>query len=175
MNTEIWKEVKGYEDSYEVSDFGRVRSINRYVNNRHGGLSLKVGKILIQHASLSGRLHVGLSKNSKSKSIDVHKLVALAFLDHTPCGNDLVIDHIDHNHLNNNLSNLQLITHRENTTKDRNVKKGRLTGAFYLKNGGKWQSKIYINGNQEYLGTFTTELEAHNAYMNKLKIHERNL
>ena len=98
----------------------------------------------------------------------VNQIMAIAFLSHKPCGHKIVVDHIDNNKLNNKLYNLQLITHRENISKD---KKGssKYTGVCWHKIKNKWQSSIAINGKIKYLGIFTNEIEAAQAYQNELK------
>lgn len=110
-------------------------------------------------------------KKNKRKQITNHTLVAIAFLNHTPCGHKLVIDHIDGNPLNNMLNNLQIITQRQNVTKKKNKRKPAsiYTGVFWSKRGKKWKSRIYINGKYVNLGSYENELDAHNAYQNKLK------
>jgi hypothetical protein len=78
-----------------------------------------------------------------------------------------LIDHIDENRYNNHLSNLQIITHRENLTKALMHKNpNRLIGV--RRNRDKFQSQIFANGQQNYLGTFDTEMEAHEAYLKAL-------
>jgi hypothetical protein len=78
-----------------------------------------------------------------------------------------LIDHKNENRYNNHLSNLQIITHRENITKALMHKNpNRLIGV--KRNRDKYQSQIFANGQQNHLGTFDTELEAHEAYLKAL-------
>jgi len=105
---EIFKDIPGYEGIYQVSDLGRVKS-----------LKFNKEKILKPGVNNHGYYTVVLCKG-KRKTINVHQLVAMAFLNHEPCGyNGLIVDHKDNNPLNNRLSNLQLISQRENTSKDK--------------------------------------------------------
>lgn len=156
MKNEIWKDVIGYEGLYEVSNLGRVKS-------------LRFNKEKIFKPSLCGRgyLQVNLTKNNKSKTTLVHKLVAMVFLNHIPCGMTLVVDHINDNQLDNRVDNLQLITQRENSYKTQGKYSSEYRGVCKLRN--KWVSKIYVNGKKLYLGHFNCELSASLAYQNALK------
>ena len=88
-NTEIWKPVVGYEELYEVSNFGRVRSLDRIDSNNH---PLK-GVILKPYISNSGYLLVGLYKQQKRDRKLLHRLVAEAFIPNPD--NKPEIDHIN--------------------------------------------------------------------------------
>ena len=76
---EIWRPVFGYEGWYEVSNFGRVRSLCRIVKHPKKGYRMVYGRILKQ-IECKGYLHVHLSKNGEAKVLKVHRLVAIAFL-----------------------------------------------------------------------------------------------
>jgi len=163
---EIWKSIKGYED-YEVSSLGRVKSLARTIYRTDGTTQTYKEKFLKPTVG-GGYLKVRLSKNLKSKVKKVHQIVAIAFLNHTPNGHSSVVDHIDNNPLNNKLGNLQIITNRENSSKD---KKGssKYTGVIWNKLNKNWRARIYINGKHKNLGSFTDELEASKAYQKALK------
>ncbi len=162
---EIWKDIPNYNGIYQISNLGNVRS---YFNNRHG-LS-KTPKLIKQKVLKSGYLSIGLKNQNKHKTHHVHSLVAMTFLGHKPDGtNKLVVDHIDGDKLNNILTNLQIITNRENTSKKPNGKNS-LIGASYVKRNGKYMASIYYNNKHHNLGYYNTELEAHIAYKNKLKL-----
>tara|TARA_R110001632_G_C11076374_1_gene387963 strand:- start:13 stop:513 length:501 start_codon:yes stop_codon:yes gene_type:complete len=158
---EIWKEVKGYRD-YEVSNLGRVKSLARIVITAKGSRTCKE-KILKPSVDGQGYLKVCLSSNGKGKVKRIHRLVAIVFLNHTPNGNKLVVDHINNVKTDNRLENLQVITNRENLSKD---KKGvsKYTGVTWMKKANKWRAYIYINGKNKHLGMFINELEASEAY-----------
>ena len=162
---ENWKDVKGYEGLYMVSDSGRVKSLRR---KSFTGKQLKE-KILKGGVNSSGYLTFGLSKNGKLKTFQAHQLVCVTFLNHAPNGyKGLVCDHKNNNRLDNRLVNLQLVTCRENLSKDRKNKTSKYTGVCWVKANSKWQSAIRINGKKKYLGSFNTELEAHKRYQLEL-------
>ena len=111
---EVWKDIKGYEGLYQVSNKGRVKSLDRYANN-NGTLQFRPERILkqnIQKVGRSRRCTVTLSKESKIKRIRVHRLVAEAFIPNPE--NKPQIDHIDTNMENNNVENLRWVTPKEN-------------------------------------------------------------
>lgn len=111
MNTEIWKDIKGYEGLYQVSNFGRIKSLSRTMNNRFGGeaqLKERIRKLY----KYQGYFRVALCKNCIQKSYNVHRLVAQAFIpnpDNLP-----IINHKDENPSNNHVENLEWCTHQYN-------------------------------------------------------------
>mgnify|MGYP000371488098 CR=1 FL=1 len=170
---EVWKDVNDYEGYYKVSNLGRVKSIDREVSHNMRPTQKKIGKVLKQEVINTGYLRVSLSKNCISKKHTVHKLVAMAFLNHTPCGYLKVIDHINNKRLDNRLCNIQVISQRENTSKDVKNKTSKYTGVFWNKKIKKWVSSIKINGQTKYLGCFVCEDNARESYVNELnKISE---
>jgi hypothetical protein len=160
---EIWKDIPRYKGLYQVSNLGNVKSLPREVCN-YRGCFISKEKFLKQR--ISKNYH---SVRIKNKTIRVHQLVAMAFLNHTPCGHKLVVDHINHNKLDNRLENLQLITNRENCSKDVKNKTSKYTGVSWDSNRKKWQVGIKINGKRYALGRFNCEEEASQVYKNKLK------
>ena len=124
MQNEVWKDIPNYEGMYQVSNFGNVKSLSRKICN-HRGCYISKEIILKYGIDKKGYKTVALCKESKLVTFRVHKLVAITFLNHIPCGYKLVIDHIDENPLNNNVENLQLITQRENAVKSMNKKSKR--------------------------------------------------
>jgi hypothetical protein len=94
----------------------------------------------------------------------------MAFLNYMLDGTTrIVVDHIDNNPLNNCLSNLQLITHRENISKDRKNKSSKYTGVYFDSKTKKWISTIKNNREKINLGYFENEKEASEYYQNALK------
>jgi hypothetical protein len=166
---EIWKDIKGYEGHYQVSNLGRVKSLNREIN-RGGvrGNMLLDEKILKQSTHHKGYRTIQFKVDGKIKTYKIHQLVAMSFLGHTPCGMSSIIDHIDNNKSNNNVSNLRIVSNRENTSKGKLVgKSSKYTGVSF--NRGKWVSFIQVDKKNKYLGRFNDEYEAHLAYKSELE------
>lgn len=111
---EEWKAVVGYEGFYEVSDQGRVRSVDHKVGSgiRHSTETLRKGRMLKQHIKRSGYCTVDLSANNVVKTISVHKLVATAFCPRS--AEDTQINHINCNKTDNRACNLEWCTGLEN-------------------------------------------------------------
>lgn len=112
LNTsENWKPVVGYEGMYEVSDHGRVRSLDRLDS---GGRSIK-GRSIIQTLNRYGYPYLDLHLGGGKKRRSVHHLVIESFVGPRPEG--MQVDHIDNNPENNMLSNLQYVTPKQNTNR----------------------------------------------------------
>lgn len=110
---EEWRTIKGYEDRYEVSNLGRVRSLthlswNGYTHWKKEGCILK---LRIQNA---GYYVVDLNLNGKCKTKLVHRLVAETFI--SDIGTN-VVNHIDENRLNNHVENLEIVSQNTNLNK----------------------------------------------------------
>lgn len=97
MYIEEWKDIPGWDGFYQVSNFGRVRS-------KKGIRKLNLTK--------DGYYQVQLNYKKKKQTINVHRLVWLAFNGEIPP--NMEVNHIDENKLNNNLSNLNLLSHKDN-------------------------------------------------------------
>jgi hypothetical protein len=80
----------------------------------------------------------------------------------------LVIDHINSNKLDNHISNLQLVSQRENLSKERTIKSGLPTGVYFEKSRNKYISQIFIDGKTKKLGRFSTPQEASDVYQQAL-------
>ena len=94
-------------DNYEVSNFGQVRSLKyRHTNEI---------KILQPCKSVEGYLKVNIYKHGKRKSINVHILVALAFIQNDDTEHKTQVNHIDENKVNNHVTNLEWTTPKENS------------------------------------------------------------
>ena len=165
---EEFRDVIGYEGLYQVSNLGRVKSLSREVCNS-SRCYISKEKILKLCVNKTGYYHVGLCKHGKAKSLNVHQLVVMAFLDHTPCGYDLVVDHVNDDPLDNRVENLQIVTQRFNSKKNQVMYSSKYKGVSWYKNNNKWVSHIRINGKLNHLGYFNCELSAALAYQNKIK------
>lgn len=80
LEREEWRPVKGYEGLYEVSSFGRVRSLDRVVIANDGKKYHRIGKILLNHIDNWGYYYVGLCKAGGRILKKIHRLVAEAFI-----------------------------------------------------------------------------------------------
>src|SRR6478735_2179147 len=118
MENEIWKSIEGYEGTYEVSNIGRVRSLDRTRKALNNSVAKVKGQMLVPGKAKSGYFTVSLCKDGKGKSYTVHQLVAIAFMGHIPNGINNIVDHKDNDKSNNHIDNLQIITQRKNATKD---------------------------------------------------------
>ena len=109
---ERWKPVTGYEGIYEVSNHGRVRSVDRTVTRSDGRVCRRKGKILRTTPNQDGYPRANLSTQGKSQVRHVHALVAEAFIGPRPDGVDVC--HGDGDPANNRLDNLRYGTRSEN-------------------------------------------------------------
>lgn len=166
---EIWKDIPDYEGLYQVSNLGNVKSLSRIIL-RHGKYPF-LSKELILKAGIykTGYRYVILQNKRNMKSFTIHCLVAKAFLNHKPDGTrKIVIDHINNIKWDNRLENLQLITHRQNTSKDKKNTSSKYTGVSFDKEKNKWKSCININKKLKHLGYFKNEYDAHLEYQKAL-------
>ena len=105
---EVWKDIDGYEGIYQVSNLGKVRSLDRKVWNY-----IKPGRILKTHNNGHGYYNVSLHNKDKiEKHAYIHILVAKAFIPNP--NNYTEVNHKDFDKTNNCVDNLEWVTHREN-------------------------------------------------------------
>jgi hypothetical protein len=154
---EEWKDVPDYEGLYQVSDLGRIKSLEKprkkSTNNPNSFVRERIMK-----GSLGKRyLNTALYKDGFSKSFLVHHLLSIAFLNFKPNMGNIIVDHINNIPTDNRLINLQLITRRHNTLKD--VKSKSEAVGLYEKNGF-FNVTIRINGISCALGSFRDKNEA---------------
>lgn len=112
---EIWKDVVGYETLYQVSNLGRVKSLDmKLPYKRHSKTTFRIrkGKILSTVKMRNGYLRVEMSNNAKHKLNLVHRLVAQAFIPNP--NNYEQVNHIDGNKENNNVNNLEWCSCKNN-------------------------------------------------------------
>ena len=153
ITNEEWRSIDGYIN-YQVSNIGRVRNAN-------------TGRILKPARNKKTNYYnVGLSNDAGRKTWDIHRLVALDFLE-KPEGDDnhkFDADHIDNNRLNNKVNNLRWATHQQNIM---NKSKGSKRTTSIYKGVWKetaWRAGIKYNAKTIHLGSFKTEDEAARAY-----------
>lgn len=149
---EIWKDIKDYEGVYQVSNYGRIRSLDREILRKKVGKIHKKGQILKLQKSKNGYYTCKLSKNNKKPSKFVHRIVAETFLpnpNNYPC-----VNHIDENKLNNKIENLEWCTYLYNNTygtKRERLRKAQ-TGKKYSQETKEKMSKIHKGKKRVSLG-----------------------
>ena len=171
MEQEIWKAVPGYEGLYEASNLGRVKSIDRIVVYSNGKEKNLLGKILKLDILSNGYRRVSLCKKNKITRFLLHRLLLLVFRNFK---DDFVVNHINHDKSDNNISNLEIINSRENNTHSRKNKTSQYVGVCFKKDKYRkknWYSSIKIESSIIFLGYYYTEKEAHEAYLSALKEH----
>ena len=113
MNKEIWKPIEGYEGLYEVSNYGRIKSLKRKVFVKKKNIYKTVNeRILKPNKNTHGYYSLFLSKNGMAKIVTVHSLVANAFISNP--NNYPQINHKDEDKSNNNAENLEWCTCKYN-------------------------------------------------------------
>jgi len=140
---------------YKITEEGDVWSFK-------GKKPLKI-KLLVNKR---GYLFCNLSVNGKHTKSKVHQLMAITFLGHKPCGHQFVVDHINNNSTDNRLKNLQIITNRQNTSKDK--KRDLPIGVCKYPKYNNYKAAIQVNGKNKHLGYFATQEEASRAYQDAL-------
>lgn len=157
---EVWKDIPNYEGYYKISSFGNVKSLNFNRTNKEKKLKLNINS--------RGYYTISLWKNKVKKCVQVHQLVAITFLEHKPLNYEIIVDHINNIKTDNRVENLQLISARENASKDKKNTSNDHTGLHFNKKTNKWYSQIRINNKKIHLGVFETEIEASKFYQNAL-------
>jgi len=134
---EEWRDVIGYKNYYQVSNTGRVRSLDRYITYSNGRVYFYKSKLLKPQKHPMGYLQVGLSYNAITTSLLIHRLVAEAFLENP--NNLPEVNHKDENKINDYVDNLEWCTEEYNanygTKSDRISDKNSKTTFQYSFNG----------------------------------------
>lgn len=113
MLTETWKDIPNFGGSYQVSNMGRVRSVDRVVPYKDGRMRKFKGRVLKPGINNSGYEQLGLYNDTGRNDKTIHRLVLETFKPHVNM-NDLEANHMDGNKLNNHLTNLEWVTRRDN-------------------------------------------------------------
>jgi hypothetical protein len=158
LENELWKPVKGYESAYEVSNYGRVRSMDR-VDSAGRHLS---GVILNQSMKREGYLKVALCREGVAKTLTVHRLVAEVFLQNTD--NKPQVNHLNGIKTDNRAVNLEWATKSENLKHKYRVLdfESPMTGKFYGSNpNSKGVRQYSLDG--DYIAEYSSMKEAAEA------------
>jgi hypothetical protein len=169
---ENWKWVVGYEGLYEVSDQGKIRSVDRSLRAKAGGFSFRKG-VVLKHRIRHGYKQYGLYKEGKQKFFNGSVLVGSAFIG--PREKNWVYDHINEDRQDDRLCNLQLITQRENTLrsmKKRGSKVSEYPYVYFDKSKNRWRWSKSIGGRRTKKSKgFLQEKEAYEDYLKHFPLH----
>lgn len=169
MQNEIWADVIGYEGLYQVSDKGRIKSLERYVHHPKGGKRLLKERIRKIVFDADGYCLVTLNKENKGVMFKIHRLVASCFI--VNANNLPQVNHMDMDKTNNNASNLEWSSDRENNTHCAALSKNRASKFIGITRNARcktWRAAITIKRKSIYLGSFKTEKEAGERYLKAL-------
>jgi hypothetical protein len=161
---EEWRDITLYEEMYQISNYGRVKSLSRRLKNAMDSYFISKEKLLKPTPIDDGYLTVTIYKNKRRKTVKTHTLVAQAFVLGYIDGYE--VNHKDRIRTNNFQFNLEWVTHRENTTHSTlNKKKTSIyTGVSWWEDrkprNNKWTARIRVDGKIKRLGRFFTEEEA---------------
>lgn len=159
FNIEEFNDIIGFVGLYKINKDGVI-------------ISLKYGKVKILKRSVckaNGYFKINLYINLKRKTYFTHKLVAINFLNHTPCGYNLVVNHKNFIRTDNRVENLEIVTQRENANQKHLKNSSKYIGVSWCKFTNKWSCNIHINGKLKHLGRFNNEYEAFLAYQKELQ------
>jgi hypothetical protein len=167
---EIWKDIKGYEGYYQVSNLGRVKSLKRIVQHSNGSYHTIRERILKNVYDQDGYLRVTLAINGKRPIQQVHRIVMNNFIGNSA----LQVNHIDGDKENNKLNNLEYVTNIKNINhRELSINNKKKYGVYYLKSIKKHRVIISINNKRTSLGCFESQDEAYRVFYNAyLNLHE---
>lgn len=166
---EIWKDIPKWEGYYQVSNLGRVKSLERIITYSNNRKHTVWESIINPGFDSNGYPQIGPTRNNKNVTFKVHNLVASLFL--TKIDGKPHVNHKNGIKHDNRSVNLEWVNARENTTHSRRNKSSKYTGVSWYKKSSKWKSKIYISRITYFLGYFHSEEDAAEAYKIALKKH----
>ena len=164
-NTEQWKPVKGAEGIYEYSNFGRVKSLSRDIENGPGTTYRSKEFIKTLSKTSSGYIFTAVRINNKNHSLYKHILTWQWHNGDVPKGHQ--IHHIDENKNNNDISNLECLENRIHLHRHKRASNSSVQGVYRCK--GKYAAGIGYKGRNISLGLFETQEEAGSAYAKALQ------
>jgi hypothetical protein len=168
---EQWKDIPDYEGYYQASDLGRIKAMPKHKNHSSGKRTFLSKEKILKQSKIQIYCKITLYLEKISNQYLTHQLIAITFLNHIPNRNVITVDHINNIKHDNRLINLQLITPRENSTKDSYNKTG-YTGIN--KRADKFQALIQFNGKNFNLGTFDSPALASKKYQEAVLLINQN-
>jgi len=163
MSNEEWRCVAEYEGLYEVSNLGRIRSLDHTtVDTKNIERSFK-GRVLSLSTDSHGYNIKTLYLNGERCAFRLHRLIAQAFISNP---NDLpYIDHVDGNKENNNINNLEWVTAQENTERyhSKIESSSKYNKVSFSPSHKKWIAQLLVDGKSIHIGSFDSEDDAHFA------------
>ena len=170
---EVYKQIPNFNGLYEVSNLGNVRRTGRQTITKTGAVVNYFPKDVKISLNNSGYYICYLTdRKGRSKTYSIQKLVYMTFKGEIPEGYH--VDHIDEIKTNNHVENLQLLTIYDNVIKaKKNMKSSSKYTGVSKTRSGNWQATIYRKGVRKHLGTFESEAEAGQAYMDAYDEYER--
>ena len=174
---ENWKDIKGYEGFYQVSNLGRVRSLERDVYFPNGTVNRHIEeKILVPNLDRYGYQYVALYLNGKAKSIKVHRLVAEAFLQNTE--NKPQVNHKNEVKTDNFVENLEWCDNKYNAIYGTKIERQKQTFKDNCKSGKiKRVKKVFcveLNKTFDYAKSAEEELGVCEQSIRACCRHEKN-
>jgi len=158
--TEEWKDIFGYEGLYQISNFGNVKSLKREYTCGKGRNVIKKETIISQQINNHGYRYCFLFNGKKSIKY-IYTLVGIHFVENPD--KKPQINHKDLNKENNNVSNLEWVTNKENTIHQYSLKRDLPTGVS--KRGNRYVAQTTIQGKKKHIGSFSSIIDAKNAYI----------
>ena len=158
---EVWKCIIGYEDLYEISNYGNVRSLDKCFLDKEGKVYRREGVHLKPARNKYGYLQVSLSTSNKQSSHTIHTLVTRMFIDNPE--NKPTVNHKDGDKLNNHYSNLEWATKSEQAIHSLKLKLRKMPNSWNGKFGGEHGASKKVNQydkNGNFIRQFNSIIEA---------------
>jgi hypothetical protein len=164
MEGEIWKDIERFEGRYQMSNFGRLKSLSRIIDNKRGTYILKE-KIIALYINKLGYVIFSIKIDNKQCNFLAHRVVATLFVENKKINSE--VNHIDRIRSNNIFTNLEWVSRAENGChRSLNIKKTSNYIGVSIDKKMKiniWKSQIQINNKKIHLGFFKTQEEAYQA------------
>lgn len=168
---EIWKDIKGYEGLYQISNLGNVRSLERLVYKSDGVIQCRKQRIMAKRKSSDGYYFAKLNVDKNSKSIAIHRLVAEAFIPNPY--NLPEINHIDTDRTNNVVTNLEWCTHKDNVKHSANLGHYKHYGKNNPNYGKHTLHEVY-SSNPDLAREKLARPKSQNGHARKVELYDRN-